>query len=121
MRKISFILVFYAINIWYCSLQAQVPGVSRDNLKNYEASVSSPKELKDSIQWEPTERLLPDTAQNKLFQKLTPLDFENNIFSVKKSDSLGHIKIWVPDQSGFLLIKEPENANNGFLLILDPD
>jgi hypothetical protein len=112
MRKNSLILFFIAVNIWFYSLHAQLPDNSRDNFNT---------ELKDSIQWELNYSLFPDTAQNRLFQKYTPVDFENNIFSVKKSDSLGRLPVWVPDQNGFILIKEPENVKNGFLLILDPD
>ena len=121
MRKISLILLFCAINICFCFVHAQTTDNSAKNLKNDETSLSFQKECKSNMQWELNDRLLPDAAQNKLFQKFTPLDFGSNLSLPEQSDSLSRLPVWVPDQGGSLLIKVPENANNGFLLILDPD
>ena len=121
MRKISLILLFFTINICFCFVQAQNLDISGKNLKNDETSLSFQKECKSNVQWELNDRLLPDTTQNILFQKFTQLDFWDNLSLTQKSDSLSQLPIWVPDQSGSLLIKVPENVNNGFLLILDPD
>ena len=121
MRKISSILLFCTINICFCFVQAQIPEITRENLKTNETLLSFQKECQNNIQWELNNRLLPDTTQNKLFQKFKPMDFENSISLCQKSDSLRQMPVWVPNQSGYILIKVPEDANNGFLLILDPD
>ncbi len=121
MRKISFILIFSAINICVFFLQAQTTDISGKNLKNNEAPLGFQKECKSNMQWVPNDRLLIDTTQNKLFQRFTPLNFGKNLSLSQKSDSLGQLPVLVPAQSGFILIKVPEDANKGFLLILDPD
>jgi hypothetical protein len=121
MRKISLLLLFFTINICINLVQAQTTDVSGKNLKNIDTSLSFQKECKSNMQWELNDQLLPDTTQNILFQKFTPLYFGNNLLLSQKSDSLGQMPVWMPDESGSLLIKVPKDANKGFILILDPD
>jgi hypothetical protein len=121
MREISLILLLCAINICFSFIQAQTIDISGRNLKNDEKSFSLQKECKSKMQWELNDRLLPDTTQNILFRKFTPLYFGNNLLLSQKSDSLGQMPVWVPDESGSILIKVPKDANKGFILILDPD
>lgn len=121
MRKILSILLFCTINICFCFVQAQVSEITPENLKTNKTLLSFQKECQNNIQWEPSNRLLSDTTQNKLFQEFNPMDFEKSISSWQKSDSLRQMPVWVPEQRGSLLIKVPEDANNGFLLIIEPD
>lgn len=61
---------------------------------------------------------LIDHSQYQLFQPLDTLDFDK--VKQKSPEVPGQIPVFTPSFEGSLLIKEPENAQNGFLLIKDP-
>lgn len=67
---------------------------------------------------------LIDYEQYQLFQPMDTLDFDKetliNEQKLQSQDAPGQIPVFTPSFQGSLLIKEPENAEKGFLLIKNP-
>ncbi len=67
---------------------------------------------------------LIDYEQYQLFQPMDTLDFDKetliNDQKQQSPDAPGQIPVFTPSFQGSLLIKEPENAEKGFLLIKTP-
>ena len=67
---------------------------------------------------------LIDYEQYQLFQPMDTLDFAKNPLGYESKQSApetpGFLPVFTPSEGGSLLIKQPENAEKGFLLIKDP-
>ncbi len=76
------------------------------------------------IIFHPTPSPLIDYEQYQLFQPLDSLDFDKEVLKSESQQSSaaepGHLPVFTPSFEGSLRIKEPENAEKGFLLIKKP-